>query len=647
MSTRIVSPYESFMDIDGEPLENGSIYIGEPNLNPESNPKSVFWDEALTIPATQPIMTSGGFPVNNGSASNIFVDGDYSILIRNKNGSLIRSLLSQPSSVLAASSSSIQFTSVDNLKSGIPQGESLSIAPSLSASMDNGPIKLNTHAYYEGNKYGSANYFGMTISDARTLKGNILWTPNGYGDHYLFGGISYVAVLILDESNDITQFGALEGVGTDFDNSVPINAFIASIGGMIAPIGDFELQNPLIIRQAITSSGTLWKGSGMEQTRFNCVNMVGKSAIQLESSSGLYRITMRDFQIDGDCGSAIYLETSGELFQSHFENLVLRCGAGDCFFAERHFSTSWYNVHTQSQGGNGFALQGGNSTALINCYAHNIPAAGKAGYKIKGGATLIACNGLDSGETWGIFGADIANDGENVIYRISIIGGNAEEFTETGIKTRFQGSIYMENFAMLAPSAAVTPTFDGYVEMNCSSSTLVRNSGTWVSKGSVIQNLAQVKTNGNQFRIELNQEDAPEPEYEQGGLLYKAATAGRTNEVTAFGIRAQNFNLIDCERNYGFNVQLPVTWTANTTSFNVSGRHNVETANTLATQLRSATGFVDQQDLFICINDSNTTVVHFGGGAGQFRLKSGANETPAQGDVYHFKMFDGVTWSQV
>ena len=95
MTSKVQPPIPSFFDVDGEPLENGSLYIGTTGLNPESNPINVFFDEALTIPAAQPIKTIGGFPVNNGVSSRLYVaEADYSIIVRNKNGALVRSSLS-------------------------------------------------------------------------------------------------------------------------------------------------------------------------------------------------------------------------------------------------------------------------------------------------------------------------------------------------------------------------------------------------------------------------------------------------------------------------------------------------------------------------------------------------------------------------
>lgn len=82
-------PYNSFFDLDGQPLEDGYIYYGLPNLNPETNPVAVFWDAAGTQPAAQPIRTSGGYPVRYGTPASIYVSGDYSITVRNKKGGLV------------------------------------------------------------------------------------------------------------------------------------------------------------------------------------------------------------------------------------------------------------------------------------------------------------------------------------------------------------------------------------------------------------------------------------------------------------------------------------------------------------------------------------------------------------------------------
>jgi hypothetical protein len=82
-------PYPAFADADGQPLENGYIFIGAVNLNPIVNPIAAFFDAALTIPAVQPIRTSGGYPVYQGTPTRFYVGSDYSIQVQDKNGSVV------------------------------------------------------------------------------------------------------------------------------------------------------------------------------------------------------------------------------------------------------------------------------------------------------------------------------------------------------------------------------------------------------------------------------------------------------------------------------------------------------------------------------------------------------------------------------
>ena len=82
-------PYPAFADADGQPLEDGYILIGTVNLNPITNPIAVFFDAGLTISAVQPIRTSGGYPVYQGTPARIYTASDYSIQVQNKNGSVV------------------------------------------------------------------------------------------------------------------------------------------------------------------------------------------------------------------------------------------------------------------------------------------------------------------------------------------------------------------------------------------------------------------------------------------------------------------------------------------------------------------------------------------------------------------------------
>jgi len=92
MSALSIQPtYPIFTESDGLPLENGYIWIGTANLDPEGNPINVYWDAALTIPAGQPIRTINGYPSRSGTPGRLYVNSDYSIRVQNSKGSLVYS----------------------------------------------------------------------------------------------------------------------------------------------------------------------------------------------------------------------------------------------------------------------------------------------------------------------------------------------------------------------------------------------------------------------------------------------------------------------------------------------------------------------------------------------------------------------------
>ena len=75
-------PYPVFYDRDGQPLDNGNIYIGVANLNPVTNPLQVYYDDALTIAASQPLRTSNGYVYRNGTPAQLYVNAtDFSITV--------------------------------------------------------------------------------------------------------------------------------------------------------------------------------------------------------------------------------------------------------------------------------------------------------------------------------------------------------------------------------------------------------------------------------------------------------------------------------------------------------------------------------------------------------------------------------------
>ncbi len=88
MSALSIEPtYPTFTDSDGSPLDDGYVWIGAAgSATPIANPQTAYWDAALTQVVTQPVRTRGGYPLNAGAIGRLYVAGDYSILVRNRNG---------------------------------------------------------------------------------------------------------------------------------------------------------------------------------------------------------------------------------------------------------------------------------------------------------------------------------------------------------------------------------------------------------------------------------------------------------------------------------------------------------------------------------------------------------------------------------
>jgi hypothetical protein len=141
----ISSPYPAFADIDGQPLENGYIWIGVAGLQPIGNPVTVYWNAAKTIAATQPIRTLGGYPMNNGTPARLYVGSDYSIQVQNRNGSVIYTSLTD--NLYSGGAGSISSNATGN---GVQTVFALSFIPS--AIYINGVYQnQNTYTVASGN----------------------------------------------------------------------------------------------------------------------------------------------------------------------------------------------------------------------------------------------------------------------------------------------------------------------------------------------------------------------------------------------------------------------------------------------------------------------------------------------------------------
>lgn len=87
MAAQIIdNPLFLLNGLNGQALTGGYVYLGEPDLDPTTSPKAVYWDEDMTIPAQQPLRTNAGYITRNGAPARVWTDGNYSILVKDAQG---------------------------------------------------------------------------------------------------------------------------------------------------------------------------------------------------------------------------------------------------------------------------------------------------------------------------------------------------------------------------------------------------------------------------------------------------------------------------------------------------------------------------------------------------------------------------------
>lgn len=83
--SELFAPFPCFIGLDGEPVDAGFVYIGEVGQDAREFPISVFWDSALSEPASQPLDTSAGYVTYQGDVSNVFMaETGFSLTVLDK-----------------------------------------------------------------------------------------------------------------------------------------------------------------------------------------------------------------------------------------------------------------------------------------------------------------------------------------------------------------------------------------------------------------------------------------------------------------------------------------------------------------------------------------------------------------------------------
>lgn len=90
MSIATLQPgFPVILNLQGNGLNNGQVFIGYAGQDPESYPQPVFWDAAGLISAAQPLSTIGGYIARSGTPSSVYLTSDYSMRVKARDGTLV------------------------------------------------------------------------------------------------------------------------------------------------------------------------------------------------------------------------------------------------------------------------------------------------------------------------------------------------------------------------------------------------------------------------------------------------------------------------------------------------------------------------------------------------------------------------------
>jgi hypothetical protein len=265
--TQVTGPYPIFTDLDGTPLDDGYLYIGEINQDPEQNPIQVFWDANLTIPATQPIRTSNGYAYRNGTPALLYTGGEFSITIRNKREEFV--LYSPVGYGFDPAAVSASVVKNDFVGDGVEVDFTLSSAPSTILATN---VFING-VYQEKDSYTlSGNVITFSIApplnssiEILTNETGVINTGNATAISYTLtapGAVQQTVQTKLDQYISVKDFGAVgDGVADDAAAVQDAIDYVQALGGnLYFPKGVYLFGSQVTIDRTYAPSGSNFVG---------------------------------------------------------------------------------------------------------------------------------------------------------------------------------------------------------------------------------------------------------------------------------------------------------------------------------------------------------------------------------------------------
>jgi hypothetical protein len=264
--TQVTGPYPIFTDLDGTPLDDGYLYIGAINDDPETNPIQVFFDSNLTIPATQPIRTSNGYAYRNGTPALLYAGGEFSITIRNKRNEFV--LYSPVGYGFDPAAVSASVVKNDFIGDGVTVAFVLSASPSTILATN---IFING-VYQEKDSYTlSGNTITFTVAPPLSSSIEILTNETGIINSGNANDISYTLTAAgatlqsvqtkLEQYISVKDFGAV-GDGVTDDTAAIQAALDAAAANGLAIKSVFVPSGEYLVGRLVLPNGIVLRGEG-------------------------------------------------------------------------------------------------------------------------------------------------------------------------------------------------------------------------------------------------------------------------------------------------------------------------------------------------------------------------------------------------
>lgn len=475
----------------------------------------------------------------------------------------------------------------------------------------------------------------------------------------------------LDGEIDITKLGAI-GDGTA-DDTAAIQAAINLGRAVFAPAGTYKITSTI----NFPFENTEFRGEGRDHTIFRCDGITGSV---FKCTAALYfRPFWSDFSIIDETLSTTGIGIDitglnwaggGVMYNYEIKNIDIRV-KGNALACYSCFSGSFQNVQTNSSTGHGFVVSCGPAVGWYNCYAQNV-GTGKAGYRLCGLISLYSCNGIDSGDYWGIFGQDPTATGTAAAFKadfpnftynypsLYMVGCNIEHFEKCGILThsavqrvqlvscKVDRSGKSSNYIALFWARVQNVNFATPIEL--AMEPIYPGSGIPQGTSGALTNAWVYASDAATFRDTSGNLQASFGGYysDTYGGLVPFTTNGVSPDV--YGDMAQTFNAIKPRRlsvqTLRYDTGAVLTPAGSAQPIDVTGRTKVVVTPAAAASIATATftetigGGADYDrngPLIIEAGNGNLTINHTASGARTFFLRSQQNTTLLAGQSIAFE----------